>query len=217
MSEPLPAYAQEAYAILRNRFAEGSFPADYLSWFISRNMAKKTLFVLEHAGWIRRERRGSYVCVNADDAFRSMLEYKVPKLLLESGMRYAYAGASAVEVWTDFSYVQRSWEHSPYRVKVLEGDLKKWVGIFRSHRVKASVLKPEAALGESVVLEPVKRLSPVSHGGLPVEPLDEVVRYCERHLEAFEYPLAYLVAKFKLKPTVDIDGRVLTEAAKAVS
>ena len=217
MSEPVPAYAQEAYAILRNRFAGGSFPADYLSWFISISMAKKTLFVLEHAGWIRRESRGSYVCVNADDVFSSLLEYRVPRLLQGSGMKYAYAGASAVEVWTDFSYVQRSWEHSPYYVKVMEGDLKKWVSLFRAHRIKAWVLKPEAALGESVTLEPEKRLSPDTYGGLPVEALGEVVRYCEEHVEAFEYPLAYLAAKFKVKPRVEIDGRVLNEAAKAVS
>ncbi len=51
-----------------------------------------------------------------------MVQFKVPKLLSEATRKYAYTRASAVEVWTDFSYMQRSWEHSPYFVKVLKED-----------------------------------------------------------------------------------------------
>ncbi len=84
MSESVPTYAQEAYAVLRSRFGSDSFPADYLSWFVSRSMVKKTLHTLEHAGWIRRVERGSYVCKNADEIFRLMVEFRVPTLLSEA-------------------------------------------------------------------------------------------------------------------------------------
>ncbi len=216
MSEPVPTYAQEAYAILYNRFASGSFQSDYLSWFISQSMVKKTLHVLEKSGWIRRVEKGSYVCVKADDIFRSMIEFKVPSLLEEAGRKYAYADASAVEIWTDYSYLQRSWEHSPYYVKVLRSDLDGWVEYFRRHRVKVFVNDAEPSLGEFVVLKPQERLIHGQHNNLPVEPLETAVRYCERHIDTFEYPLAYLKAKFKVKTKAAIDRRVMDEAASAV-
>jgi|SRR5207249_852164 len=216
MSESVPSYAQEAYAILRSRFAGDSFPADYLSWFVSRSMVKKTLHMLEHAGWIRRVDRGSYVCNNADEIFRSMVEFKVPKLLSEAGMRYAYTAASAVEVWTDYSYIQRSWEHSPYFVRVLSSDLSKWISYFRKHKVKVFNSKPELAMGEFVILKPERELATVTHNGVPVDPLESAVSFSEKHIHTFEYPLAYLQAKFKVKSSVEIDRRVLGEAAKAV-
>ncbi len=201
---------------MRSRFGSDSFPADYMSWFLSRGMVKKTLHTLEHAGWIRRVEKGSYVCKNADEIFTSMVEFRVPGLLNEAGMKYAYTEASAVEVWTDYSYIQRSWEHSPYFVKVLRSDLDRWIGYFRKHKVKVFTSRPELSMGEFVVLKPVRAFSVEMHNGLPVDPLKSAVAYSEAHIHTFEYPLAYLEAKFKVKPGVEIDGRVLAEAAKAV-
>ncbi len=216
MSEAVATYAQEAYAILRNRFAGDRFPADYLSWFVSRSMVKKTLHALERAGWIRRVEKGSYVCKNADEIFRSMIDFKVPGLLSGAGMRYAYTDASAVEVWTDFSYIQRSWEHSPYFVRVLRSDLGRWIGYFRRHRVRVFNSKPGLSIGEFVVLKPVAGFASKTRNGLPVDPLELAVAYAEKHIHTFEYPLAYLKAKFKVKTNVEVDRRVLAEAAKAL-
>ena len=216
MSEAVPTYAQEAYAILRSRFGSDRFPANYLSWFVSRGMVKKTLHTLEHAGWIRRVEKGSYVCRNADEIFRSMVEFRVPRLLSEAGMKYAYTEASAVEVWTDYSYIQRSWEHSPYFVKVLRSDLDGWISYFRKHKVKVFTSKPEMAIGEFVVLNPSGGFAVEMHNGQPVDPLASAVAYSETYIHTFEYPLAYLEAKFKIKTNVEIDRRVLAEAAKAV-
>ena len=216
MSEAVPTYAQEAYAILRSRFGSDRFPANYLSWFVSRGMVKKTLHTLEHAGWIRRVEKGSYVCRNADEIFRSMVEFRVPRLLSEAGMKYAYTEASAVEVWTDYSYIQRSWEHSPYFVKVLRSNLDRWISYFRKHKVKVFAWKPEMSMGEFVVLKPSGGFKVEIHNGLPVDPLSSAVAYSETHIHTFEYPLAYMEAKFNVKTRVEIDERVLAEAAKAM-
>jgi len=217
MSEPVPAYAQEAYAILRTRFASDSFTSDYLAWFISSGMVKKTLHTLERAGWVKRIEKGRYVCVNADDIFRSMVVFRVPQLLRESGMKFTYTGSSAVEVWTDYSYMQRSWEHSPYFVKVLRTDLRRWIDYFRKHKIKVFISNPETSLGEFIVLEPKERLTGRLHNGLPVDQLNDVVRYCEKYIETFEYPLAYMKAKFGIKSSAVIDERVLAEASKVAA
>jgi hypothetical protein len=179
-------------------------------------MVKKTLHVLEKRRWVQRVRKGSYVCINPDEIFRSMVQFRVPGLLKEAGRKYSYTGASAVEVWTDYSYIQRSWEHSPYFVKVLKKDLKSWIHYFRGHKVNVFVEDAKPAIGEFVVLFPEERLEPEVYGGDPVDKLNEVVSFCERNIDAFEYPLAYLKSKFGVKTKERIDERVLAEAAKVV-
>jgi hypothetical protein len=98
----------------------------------------------------------------------------------------------------------------------MKNELKRWVEYFRRHKVPAFVSEAESSLGEFVILKPEKRLTHETHDDLPVEPLEAVVRYCETHIDAFDYPLAYLKTKFKIKPRVEIDKRVLAEAARAV-
>lgn len=215
MASPVPTYAQEAFTVLRSRFADGEFGPEYLSWFVSKNMVKKTLHVLEKAGWTRRVNKGRYVCVAPDSIFRSMVQFRVPDLLQKAGRPYAYADASAVEVWTDYRYIQRSWEHSPYFVRILRRDVRSWVEYFRANKVKVFVGAAENALGEFVVLRPQERLQAEEHEGRPVEPLASVVRYCERYVDTFEYPLAYLKAKFGVRTRVALDPRTVEEAVKA--
>lgn len=216
MTEPVPTYAQQAYAILYNRFADQPFDSNYLAWFLSKGMVKKTLHMLEKRRWIQRVKKGSYVCVSPDEIFRSMTRFRVPELLDEAGRTYVFTGASAVEVWTDYSYIQRSWEHSPYFVKVLRRDMALWTKYFRERKVNVFVKEAKPAIGEFVVLYPEERLKFEVRNGKPVDKLDEVARFCERNIEAFEYPLAYLKNKFGIRTSERIDERVLEEAAKVV-
>ena len=216
MTEPIPTYAQQAYAILRNKFASDSFSSDYLSWFISKSMVKKTLHTLEKSGWIRRVGKGKYLCISADEIFKSMVEFKVPTLLEKANRKYTYADASAVEMWTDYSYIQRSWEHSPYYVNILRSEVEQWVQYFRKHKINVFIDEAEPSLGEFIVLKPQEKLAYEEHNNLPVEPLHTVVKYCEKHIDTFEYPLAYLQVKFKIKTKVRIEKRVMQEAEIAI-
>ncbi|MGP8057495.1 MAG: hypothetical protein ACLP9K_07880 [Nitrososphaerales archaeon] len=216
MTQPIPSYAQEAYAILYNKFANGIFHSNYLGWYISNDMVKKTLHELETSGWVKRVGRGVYTCVSAEDVFKSLVAFKVPDLLQNSGRNFVYADASAAEIWTDFSYMQRGWEHSPYYINVLRNDLSHWVDYFRKYKVNVFVNCPETSLGEFVVVKPQTSLNSVLHNNFPVEPLEEVVRFCEQHVNSFEYHLAYLRAKFNITTTAAIDPRVSEEAAKAI-
>ncbi len=46
MSEPIPTFAQQAYAILYNRFGDQPLESNYLNWFLSEGMVKKNLVLL---------------------------------------------------------------------------------------------------------------------------------------------------------------------------
>lgn len=216
MTEPVPTYAQQAYAVLYSRFADEPFDSHYLAWFLSKGMIKKTLHILEKRKWIRRVKKGHYACISPNEVFKDMARLRVPELLNEAGWTYALTGASAVEVWTDYSYIQRGWEHSPYFVKVLRRDLALWTKYFGEHKVNVFVKEAKPALGEFVVLFPEEKFKFEVYNGQPVDKLDEVARFCERNIEAFEYPLAYLEKKFSIKSDERIDERVLDEVAKVV-
>lgn len=216
MSEPTPTFAQQAYAILYNRFGDQPFESNYLDWFLSKGMVKKTLYFLEKRRWVQRVRKGSYVCINPDEIFRSMVQFKVPRLLTEAERHYSYTGASAVEIWTDYTYMQRSWEHSPYFVKVLKEDVKFWTQHFRNHKINVFIREAEPAISEFVVLFPQERLEREVYNNIPVDKLSEVTRFCEKNIETFEYPLAYLKSKFRVKTREKIDKRVLEEAARVI-
>jgi|WetSurMetagenome_2_1015567.scaffolds.fasta_scaffold29581_3 hypothetical protein len=216
MSEPIPTYAQQAYAILHNRFGNQPFESTYLDWFLSKSMVKKTLHELETKHWIQRVRKGSYTCISPQNVFKSMVQFKVPRLLKEAGKKFSYTRASAVEVWTEYSYMQRSWEHSPYFVKILKTDVKFWTRYLRHHKINVFVNEAQPAISEFVVLFPLDRLEYEVYTGMPVDKLNEVTRFCEKNIDSFEYPLAYLKNKFGVKTTEKIDSRVLEEAAKAI-
>lgn len=216
MSQAVPPYAQQAYAILHARFQDDTFPSDYLARYITESMVKKTLHALETAGWIRRVERGTYVCNPPDQVFDAMIEFRVPRILSEAGMPYAYAQASAVEVWSDYTYIQRSWEHSPYHINIRKQDTEQWIDLFRSHRISVYTSEAQPALGEFVILHPEEPLRTEEKDGVPVEPLETVTRYCAENLDAFEYPLAYIRAKYDIQTTAEIDERVAREAVKAI-
>jgi hypothetical protein len=147
-----------------------------------------------------------------------MVEYRVPELLRDSNMRFSFTEASAVEVWTDYTYVQRNWEHSPYYIRILSKDTEKWIDYFAQHKVKSFVSEAEPAIGEFLILKPQRELmNVIIHNDLPVDQLKVVVKYCERYIDAFEYPLAYLKAKFDVTTSASIDDRVLNEAVKVAS
>ena len=212
MPRPLPGFAQKAYAILWCRFRAQAFGVDHLRWYLSTPMVKKTLHVLEQGGWIERKDRGQYACVPPELVFTEMVRLRVPELLSTAGRPYAYAAASAVEIWTDFTYLQRSWEHSPYFVSVLHGDVESWKEVLRKERVRVFVESAAPALGEFVVLLPQHSLEVVTHEGMPVVPLAEVIAFCERHVGTFEYTLAYLTVKFGVHSDATLDPRVMEEA-----
>jgi hypothetical protein len=177
-------------------------------------MCKKVFHVLTREGWLRRVGRGKYRCVRPEEVFRRQFEFKVPGFLEAAKRPWCFTGASAVEIWTDFSQVQRSWEYSPYFIKVRRRDLLYWKEFFRKRGIGAFVEGAGSAIGEFVVLEPVERLDHVMHGGWPVDRLERVVKFCEHNSSTFEYPLACLIRRYGLQKKVD--HRVMEKAAEVL-
>ena len=125
MTIEIPQYGLKAYALLFSRHGvHGEFRQSDLDWIVSVSMKKKIFALLLHSGWIIKRPEGRYSCANPSDAIRGLLEFRVPQIIRKAQREYAFTGLSAVEIWSDFSYVQRGMEKSPYFIKVLRKDLK---------------------------------------------------------------------------------------------
>lgn len=179
-----------AYALLFSRFgASRPFAQSELDFVFSTPMKKKVFSILLNAGWIRKRDRLNYLCNEPGEVFRHLLDFKVPQMLGKAQKPYAFSGLSAIEVWSDYSYTQRSVERSPYFIRVLRRDLPYWKGFFAAKRVPVYVGKG-TSIGEFAILQPAAKLESVEKDGLSVEPLQDAMaeaRANEMHYYAYEY------------------------------
>jgi hypothetical protein len=201
MAQEIPKYALRAFGLLYIKFGNKiSFSQDAFNWIVSSSMRKKIFSVLLKSGWIKKKSKKEYLCNEPSDIFYSFFEQRVPEMLKSSKRDYCFSRMSAVEIWTDFNYIQRSFEHNPYFINVKEEDLDYWKDFLASQNI-AYFINEGTFMGEFVILLPKKNIEFVSHKENPVEKLEEAVAFCQGN-SLFEYPLAYLVKKFKLKIAV---------------
>lgn len=195
----IPKYCQQVYAVLWNRFGENAFLTKdliFLDAFISPSMRKKVLFKLSRDEWIIREKRGLYRCLNPKSVFESFFKPKVSDLLTETEMKWAFTRLNASEVYTDFSVCHRSWLSSPFYIKILKRDLKKWIAVFREHDVPFIINDSKPRLGEYVVLVPENHFSYRIVNGYPVEPISNVIKFCRERIYEFALEMNYLRDKY---------------------
>lgn len=190
MYSEIPYIGMRAYALLFTRFSSSRpFTQSELDFVLSGSMKKKVFSILLNAGWITKRDRRNYLCNRPEEVIRHLLDFKVPDMMKTAQKPYAFSGLSAIELWSDYSYTQRSLERSPYFIRVLRKDLPYWKGFFAAKRVPVYVGKG-TSIGEFAILLPVARLEPAEKDGLSVEPLDEAMaeaRENEMHSYAYEY------------------------------
>ncbi len=191
----IPQYGLKAYAFFF--FSHGtkeSFKQSELDWIVSPSMKKKIFALLLKAGWIRKETRNSYKCISPEKAIKGLLQFKVPELIKESKRPYAFTNLSAVEIWSDFSYVQRGIEKSPYFIKVLKKDIKYWKMFFNQRNIPNYINKG-STIGEYVILIPIKKIKAVEKEGYKVEPLKQTLKIAKSN-EMFAYAYKYMEEKY---------------------
>ncbi len=214
MARALTKLEFSLYSLLHLKFGCRELELDSVRWYFSRPMLKKLVFKLAEAGWLKSKGRGVYVCENPQAAVAGFFEPAVENALKESGLSYCFTGASAAEIWSDQTYMQRSWEYSPFFIKVSSRDLRKWRMFFAKREINYFEKGPANVLGEFVVLKAVKSMVVDEHNGLPVEPLDETARFCESNKDAFEYVLAYFQNRYGKKTTTS--DEFLLKAREAI-
>lgn len=196
MTIEIPQYGLKAYALLFLKHGtQEEFKQSDLEWIVSASMKKKIFALLLRTGWIRKKQRDTYQCTNPQDAIKGLLEFRMARLIKTAKKPYAFTQLSAVEIWSDYSYVQRSFEKSPYFIKVLNRDLKYWKQFFNSNDMP-NYVKEGATIGEFAILVPVKSLPFIEKDGLNVDRLEETIKYAQSN-EAYTYAYQYIKRKHK--------------------
>lgn len=197
MTSEIPAYAQRAYALLYSKYGwQKPFTQSVIDWITSGSMQKKIFSVLLRAGWISKKSRDMYLCKRPEKVMEELLEFKVPEIIKKATRPYAFTGLSAIEIWSDYVYVQRGRERSPYFIKILARNLPYWKKYWNHYSIP-HYLHQGSTIGEFMILIPVKKMKSVERGGFFVEPLSDTIKSAKKN-EMFAYAYQYLVKKYGL-------------------
>jgi hypothetical protein len=196
MTIEIPQYGLRAYAMLYSKYGvKGRFRQRELDWIVSVSMKKKIFSLLLRSGWIKKHPDQTYTCVNPSDAIKGLLEFRVPDLIRDAKRDYAFTRLSAVEIWSDFSYMQRGMEKSPYFIKVLRKDVKYWKGFFNKNEIP-NYVESGMTIGEYVILIPVASLSSQEKNGFKVDSLKDTMKYA-RSNDTYAYASEYMDSKYR--------------------
>ena len=157
-------------------------------------MKKKIFALLLRNGWISKFSNRSYTCTSPSDAIKGLLDFRVPEIIGIAKKKYAFTRMSAVEIWSDFSYVQRGLEKSPYYIKVLKKDLIYWKGFFNVNEIP-NYVNSGSTIGEFIVFIPVSSFSYQEKDGFKVDSLSDTIKYAKSN-EAHSYAANYIWKKY---------------------
>lgn len=195
MYSEIPQYGLRAYALLFSRHGtKEAFKQSELDWLVSESMKKKIFSLLLRSGWIRKCSREAYCCVKPEKVMAGLLDFKVPEIIKKAEREYAFTGLSAIEIWSDYSYVQRGVEKSPYFMKVLRKDLDYWKSFFNENNVPVYV-GSGSTIGEYVILVPVDCLRKTEKYGFYVEGLEDAMKTAGSK-EIYAYAYEYMKEKY---------------------
>lgn len=195
MTTEIPSYALRAYALFYSKYgSREEFQQSELDWIVGQSMKKKIFALLLRSGWIKKFSRFSYKCIKPEKVIPKLLEFKVPEIIKKARKSYAFTNLSAIEIWSDFSYVQRSTDKSPYFIKVLNKDLQYWKDFFHKNKIP-NYVKEGSTIGEYIILIPVKSLKPIEKKGLFVESLEKTMKIAKSN-EIYLYAYNYMRRKY---------------------
>ncbi len=191
MTSEVPQYCLRAYAMFFSRHgSRESFKQSELDWIVGQSMKKKIFSYLLRSGWIKKESRKEYSCLEPSIVMKELLDFKVPEIMKEAEKDYAFTGLSAIEIWSDYSYVQRGLEKSPYFIQILRKDLKYWKDYLNKKNVP-NYLNNGSTIGEYVILIPVKKLAYTDKNGFKVDDLNITLQLAKQN-EMYAYAYGYI-------------------------
>ncbi len=195
MINEIPQYGLRTYALfyLKHGLIE-SFMQSELDFIMGNSMKKKVFSLLLRNGWIKKESRDSYKCINPQVIFKGLLEFKFQDIIKKAEKPYAFTNLSAVEIWSDYCYVQRGIEKSPYFINILKKDLRYWKDFFNKNNVPYYT-NGGSTIGEYVILIPVDKLDYVDKDENKVISLKETFKIAKEN-NMYNYPYNYMKEKY---------------------
>lgn len=148
---------------------------------VGNRRATKLLSDLKRRGYVARIGRGRYRRLEADERpdLRNFEWRRIREILLRGPSPKAWAGESAVEVWTGGRYrTSPSVFTRVYTLAVPKSSLDKWNRYLRSNGLSSNAKK---RIGARVELLPVEEMRVTFHEGEPVLPRGDIIRLIRAH------------------------------------
>lgn len=167
--------------VLASRFGEGEFTTRDLSLITGTSRAAKLLSDLKFKGIVERVGHGRYRLLKPSERpdIRVLEWERVRRIILKAPWTKAFVDSSAVEVWTNGSYiVSRSAFIKVFHISIIESDHSKWINYLNSSGVS---IKGKKKVGAFVDLIPVKSVKYELKNGEPVIPKDETIKLIKDH------------------------------------
>jgi len=191
----IPYYGLRAYALFFSRHgSQEEFGQSDLDWIVGQSMKKKIFSLLLNSGWIEKVSKNGYRCVEPKLVLSGLLEFKVQQIIKQAKKPYAFTELSAVEIWSDYSYIQRGKEKSPYYIKILKKDLKYWKSFFNRNRIP-NYVGSGSTIGEFAILIPVNSIICEEKEGMFVDSLKETENMAKSN-SFYAYPYNYMRKKY---------------------
>lgn len=191
----IPHYGLKAYALFFTKYgSKEEFSQSELDWIVSQSMKKKIFSLLLRSGWIKKKSADTYVCVSPEKAVKDLLEFKVPQTIKRAERPYAFTDLSAIEIWSDYSYVQRGIEKSPYFIKVLNKDLDYWKKFLNKNEIPFYI-NAGTTIGEYIILKLVDHLKFIEKDGFKIISLSEVTKVAKSN-DIYAYSYDYIRRKY---------------------
>lgn len=195
MTSEIPGFGLRAYSLFYTKYGtREKFKQSELDWIVSEPMKKKIFSLLLRNGWIKKQSKNTYKCLNPEIIIKNLLDFKVSNIIKQSKRKYAFTGLSAVEIWSDYSYVQRGIERSPYFVKILKKDLNYWKEFFNKHNIP-NYINNGSTIGEFVILVPVDKITATKKDNLSVETLKKTLKIAKEN-QMYSYAYNYMRRKY---------------------
>src|SRR3989344_5408861 len=195
MINEIPQYGLRAYALFFSKHDSiESFTQKELDWILSDSMKKKVFSLLLNNGWIKKQSYNSYTCISPEIIFKNLLNFKIPELIKKSEKSYSFTNLSAVEIWSDYSYVQRGIDKSPYFIDILKKDLSYWKNFF-SHNSIPYYINEGSTIGEYIILIPINKIKFVNKDNFNVISLKETFKIAKKN-KMYLYPYKYMKEKY---------------------
>ena len=190
MIKEIPQYGLRAYALFFSKHdSKEPFTQRELDLILSDSMRKKVFSLLLNNGWIKKQSHNSYTCINPEIIFKNLLNFRIPELMKKSKRDYSFTNLSAVEIWSDYSYVQRGIEKSPYFINILKKDLSYWKDFFNKNSI-CYYMNEGSTIGEYMILIPRNNIKYVNKDDFKVISLKETLNIAKKnkmHLYAYNY------------------------------
>lgn len=195
MFKEIPQYGLRAYALFYSKYGSSKeFKQSELDWIVSESMKKKIFSLLLNSGWIKKQSRNTYKCNDPKKIVSGLLDFKVPTILKRSKKKYMLTGLSAIEIWSDYSYIQRGMEKSPYFIKILKKDLSYWKDFFNSNDIP-NYVNNGSTIGEYVILIPADKLNYAKKDDFYLERLKYTMNLAKSN-EIYSYAYNYMRKKY---------------------